>query len=152
VNEYPEIQRIFDKLKKYIPRKKRESLEFLLRIVKFEYNHPKTPYYIDETLHPVKGILRSTNCKMCGENLEEIREYNSRRRVIHFCSENCRQEHNRRKKIQKEIGAEGIFWTTYQGKKIPPRNEMRATFKTLSQKYTKVRIKAKKSKWLEKND
>lgn len=93
----------YEKLKPFLTDKQKRYLDFEISVAKFNVNHPNTPFYIDQHLQPVKGILKSPRCKLCQKNLDEMRKNNLRCRVIDFCSENCRKEHNRRKIIRETI-------------------------------------------------
>ena len=58
----------------------------------------------------VKGPLRWNRCKLCNEPIKEIHRDNPKRRVLKFCSDECRKEHDEIKKIRKKLDAETISW------------------------------------------
>ena len=58
----------------------------------------------------VKGPLRWNKCKLCDEPIKEIHRDNPKRRVLKFCSDECRKEHDEIKKIRKKLCAETISW------------------------------------------
>lgn len=58
----------------------------------------------------VKGPLRWDICKLCKEPIKEIRIEDPKRRVLKFCSDECRKEHDEIKKIRKKLDAETIWW------------------------------------------
>jgi len=61
-------------------------------------------------LKVVKGPLRLELCKLCNEPLKEILKEESKRRVLKFCSNECRKEHDEINKIVQKRNAENIFW------------------------------------------
>lgn len=138
--------KIYEKLKPTLTEQQRHSLEFELELIKFEINHPGKSYYINQNMRPVKGIMKSSFCKLCGKDLEEIRKNNPRRRIIDFCSTNCRKEHNRRKKIRENEKVDLIMWPTYKGKEKPPRNEMKLIQNKRDEEYKETQFEAKKRK------
>lgn len=143
---YYRVIRIYEKIKPALTEQQRYGLEFELELIKFQMNHPGESYYIDQNMRPLRGIMKSSFCKLCGKDLEEIRKNNPRRRVIDFCSQNCRKEHNRRKRIRENEGVDLIIWPTYKGKGKPPRNEMKLIQNKRDEDYKETQFKAKKSK------
>jgi len=111
----------------------------------FEETHEeKTPYYIDENGEVKRGPMKYPRCMLCNKDLEEIRQYNPRRRVIKFCSDKCRKEHHRRTQIRDKQG-EWLIWNTYEDKKPHFRNEMRV-ISHKEREYQENPYKAKKGK------
>jgi len=104
-----------------------------------------TPFFFDENNEIKKGIIKFRYCQLCGKNIEELRNYDPQHvRKVKFCSDNCRKEYNRRRKIRKKLGVDGLFWTTFNGKKIPQRSEMRVS--RLGKEEDKFKAKRRKSK------
>lgn len=148
------LVKIYKQIKPKLSDFEKYSIEFQLKIVKFEINHPKTKYYIDENMEPKKGGLKSKYCKLCNENLEESRKNNPRRRFINFCSPNCRKEHNRRRKIfEKELGEDtttSLIWNhpvNEKGEKLSLQRKDMFYFIKKGRTIEKLAYKARKSKW-----
>jgi len=144
---YEEIKPKLSDFEKY-------SIEFQLRRIKFEVNHPGSKYYIGQNMEPRKGLLKSNYCKLCSQNLEELRKYNPRRRFINFCSPNCRKEHNRRRKIyEKELGEKNttfLMWNhpiSDRGEKLPLQRKDMVYFSKKGNTVEEHPYKARKSKW-----
>ena len=111
----------------------------------FEETHKdKTPYYIDEKGNVKQGPMKYPRCMLCNKDLEKIRKYNPRCRVIKFCSDRCRKEHNRRTQIRDKQGG-WLIWNTHEGRKPHFRNEMRVIYQK-GKNPIEIPFKAKKGK------
>jgi len=153
-NTFLKLAKLYQVIKPKLPDFEKYSIECQLKIAKFEINHPNTKYYIDENMEPKKGILKSEYCKLCQENLDELRKYNPRRRFVDFCSSNCRKEHNRRRKIyEKELGVENttfLWWNhrvNEKGEKLPLQRKDMFYFTKKGKTVEKHPYNTKKSKW-----
>ncbi len=95
--------------------------------------------------------LEFPNCQLCGKDLNEMRNavYPSQsRKVVKFCSKSHMVEYAKRKTIRKKLGADFIFWPTYNGDKAVTRNEMKVNYIQKNDDPKQVPVKAKKSKWV----
>jgi len=72
--------------------------------------HPSTPQEKHEPRKIIKGPIKSLKCKLCKEPLDQIKKDEPKRRLLHYCSVECRREHDEIKKIRKKLGALTIFW------------------------------------------
>ena len=149
------ISKLYEQIKPKLSDFEKYSIEFQLRVAKFEINHPKSRYYIDENMEPKKGVLKSKDCKLCNENLEELRKNNPRRRFVSFCSTNCRKEHNRRRKIyENKLGSETTTFLSWnhpvneKGGKLPLQRKDMFYFTKKGKTVEKHPYKARKSKWV----
>ena len=120
--------------------------EITQKIQFFKDTHkPGTPYYFDQSGQIRKGIIKFQYCRICGIDIEEMRDNDPQHvRKIKFCSENCKKEYNRRKKIRKETSVDLLLWPTYNGQKFPERREMRMI--RIGKVEEKFKAKRRKSK------
>jgi len=58
----------------------------------------------------IKGPLKSSRCRICNEPLEQIKKDNPKRRLLHYCSVECRRDHEEIIKIRKKLGVESVIW------------------------------------------
>ena len=151
---FAKLAKRYEELKPFLNEEQRYSLEFQLRIAKFELNHPNTPYYIDQHLQPVKGILKSPYCKLCSKDLDKIRDENPRSRVIDFCSPKCRKEANRRRKIfENELKGKttgGLWWNhpkDEKGNSLPLQRKDMFYDSRNGEELVRHYYRARKSKW-----
>jgi len=72
--------------------------------------YPGTPNEKHTPMEVIKGPLRRPMCALCNEPLKEILKENPNRRVLKFCSDECRKEHDEIKKIRIKLNAETISW------------------------------------------
>lgn len=71
--------------------------------------YPGTPQEKHIPRKIIKGPIRWTRCKLCNEPLEELQD-DPKRRLLKYCSDECRKEHDEIKKIREKLNAETIWW------------------------------------------
>ena len=86
--------------------------------------YPGTPQekYVPRKI--IKGPIRWSRCKLCNEPLEELQNIDPKRRLLKYCSDECRKEHDEIKKIRKKLGAENVWWSPHK----PPVDKTKLTY------------------------
>lgn len=72
--------------------------------------NPNTPQEKHVPMRIRMGILKLLRCKICNEDLEQLRRDDPKRRAIKTCSHSCRIELKEIMKIKKKLKAVIIFW------------------------------------------
>ena len=104
--------------------------------------HPGTPNEKHTPISIVKGPLRREKCKLCREPLKIILKNRPRRRILKYCSDECRKEHDEIKKIKKKLGAEWIMWPPQK----PPISKNQLTYTLPGQNGKQFKYKVRKRK------
>ena len=125
-----------------------ESELFEKRVADFKERNPGKLFHIDEKGQVVKGPIYHIYCQLCSRNIEEIRDYDTRRRLSKFCSSKCKVEYERRDALRYALSADGVIWNTYEGKKYPKRNTMIAVYQRRGKNPIQVPVIGRKGNFL----
>ena len=105
--------------------------------------NPGTPHERHEPRKIVRGPLRSRKCRTCQEELKPIVQNDPKRRLLHYCSDRCRKEHEEIEKIRKKLNAEVILWPPQK----PPIPKDQLTYTVKGGDGAQIKYKARK-RWV----
>ena len=74
------------------------------------------------------------------KKFELIKKDEPKRRLLHYCSVECRREHDEIKKIRKKLGALTIFWPPQK----PPVDKSQLTYTLSGGNGEQIKYKARK--------
>ena len=102
---------------------------------------PNTPNEQHVPMKVIRGPLKSELCRICNEPLEPIHQEQPKRRALHYCSSECRKEHEELEKLRKNLGAEMLLYKRQK----PPIDRMTITYTIKGEGGVQHRYKARKS-------